>query len=136
MKKYSEDKKRFCLICGKYFRNTYIYRGHMKTHSKYSIEKMRREKIRIYKLGKLNPAKRLDVRMKISKKAMGRIPWNKGKSWIKDKRHNNIVNQSIEKLKSKKLKFISIQYSASSSGMQEVHPVFMEFSQLLKKTKG
>jgi len=46
----------------------------------------------------------------------------------------NLNDQSVEKLKSDKLKFISIQYCASSPGMQEVHPVFLEFAQLLKKT--
>jgi carbamoyl-phosphate synthase small subunit len=47
----------------------------------------------------------------------------------------NLNDHSIEKLKSEKLKFISIQYCASSPGMQEVHPVFIEFAQLLKKSK-
>jgi carbamoyl-phosphate synthase small subunit len=45
----------------------------------------------------------------------------------------NLNDQTIEKLKSKKLKIISLQYCASSPGMQEVHPVFAEFAQLLKK---
>jgi carbamoyl-phosphate synthase small subunit len=48
----------------------------------------------------------------------------------------NLNDQTIEKLKSKKLKIISVQYCASSPGMQEVHPVFQEFAQLLKKSKG
>ncbi len=46
----------------------------------------------------------------------------------------NLNDHSIEKLKSAKLKIISVQYCASSPGMQEVHPVFLEFAQMLKKS--
>jgi carbamoyl-phosphate synthase small subunit len=45
----------------------------------------------------------------------------------------NLNDQTIEKLESKKLKFISIQYCASSPGMKEAHPIFTEFANLLKK---
>jgi carbamoyl-phosphate synthase small subunit len=43
----------------------------------------------------------------------------------------NINDQTIEKLKSKKLKFISIQYYPLSAGLDEIHPVFNEFMELL-----
>jgi len=43
----------------------------------------------------------------------------------------NINDQTIEKLKSKKLKFISIQYYPLSPGLNEIHSVFREFMNLL-----
>lgn len=44
----------------------------------------------------------------------------------------NLNDNTIEKLRSKKLKFISIQYYPSSPGFDEIHPVFREFMNLTK----
>ncbi|MFH1201571.1 MAG: glutamine-hydrolyzing carbamoyl-phosphate synthase small subunit [Candidatus Omnitrophota bacterium] len=45
----------------------------------------------------------------------------------------NLNDNTIEKLRSKKLKFISIQYYPTSPGMGEIHPVFGEFVEMMKK---
>jgi carbamoyl-phosphate synthase small subunit len=44
----------------------------------------------------------------------------------------NINDNTIEKLKSEKFKFISIQYYPLSPGLNEIHPVFGEFMDLIK----
>lgn len=43
----------------------------------------------------------------------------------------NLNDQSIEKMRSEKFKFISLQYYPVSPGLGEVHPVFNEFANLL-----
>jgi len=52
-----------------------------------------KDKIRIHKIGDQNPAKRLDVRKKISDslKAMKRTSWNKGKKWNRSLIHDGLL---------------------------------------------
>ena len=45
----------------------------------------------------------------------------------------NLNDKSIEKLRSKKLKFISIQYYPSSPGLGQINPVFGEFMEMIRK---
>src|SRR3989344_3857895 len=71
---YYKEKRVSCKKCGKYFRNRYVYAGHSKIHDKRALEKIANSR-----LGNLNPAKRLEVRKKISLAGIGRIPWNKKK---------------------------------------------------------
>ena len=45
----------------------------------------------------------------------------------------NINDQTVEKMKSEKLKFISVQYYPLSPGLNEIHPVFGEFIEMMEK---
>jgi carbamoyl-phosphate synthase small subunit len=44
----------------------------------------------------------------------------------------NLNDQTIEKLRSEKLKVISVQYYPLSPGLGEIHSVFREFAEMLK----
>ncbi|HLC58514.1 MAG TPA: hypothetical protein VJI68_01505 [Candidatus Nanoarchaeia archaeon] len=99
---YYKEKRVSCKKCGKYFRNRYVYAGHSKIHDKRALEKIANSR-----LGNLNPAKRLEVRKKISLAGIGRIPWNKNKKWTKDKRHNKIVEKTANKIKNDNITVIT-----------------------------
>lgn len=105
MNSNQEEKRVMCKRCGRYFRNWHVYAGHSKVHNKKALERMS-----ISKLGNLNPAKRMDVRLKISNAGKGVIPWNKNIKWTKDKRHNKIVDKTAKILTKKGLRVITTNY--------------------------
>ncbi|MDD5133332.1 MAG: NUMOD3 domain-containing DNA-binding protein [Candidatus Nanoarchaeia archaeon] len=100
-KNIPNEKKVKCLICGKKFRNRYVYAGHAKVHFPQVIENIKKRMLT------QNPAKRLDVRKKISKAISGRKAWNKGQKWSKDLRHNKITDRTAKTLKRKGYKVLT-----------------------------
>jgi uncharacterized C2H2 Zn-finger protein len=57
-----------------------------------------KQKIRLHKLGNENPAKRLDVRKRISEALKGSIPWNKGIKWNRTDFHDSIIEKIAQNL--------------------------------------
>ena len=136
-----KEKRVTCKICGKSFRNHHVYGGHVKVHNRKSIENIRKSK-----LGNQNPDKRLDVRIKISNALKGKKPWNKNKKWTKDKRHNQILKRSVEKIKDKDTRIftthgyvpdaIIVNFKKQTVKSFELNPQSIISKELRAKNKG
>lgn len=66
-----------------------------------------KKRISISRIGDRNPAKRLDVRKKISKALKGIKPWNKGIKWNRTKFHDSEMEKIAKDFKEKGFKVLT-----------------------------
>jgi len=105
-----------------------------------------KKRISISRLGNRNPAKKLEVRKKISKALKGIKPWNKGIKWNRSKFHDSEMEKIAKDFRTKGLKVLTtngyvpdaiiIDYENQTAKAFELNPRSVIDAEKRSKIKG